>query len=131
MSCKINFLFIKIYIDQNKGLSCWLNHKLRTRLAIFFNDQVNEDKVYKISYCHCVKSVQIRSFFWSVLSRIRTEYAVSLRTQSECRKYGPEKPPYLNTFRAVCDTPLLLIHFHQCPTFCVNFIKVYRPFILF
>ena len=38
--------------------------------------------------CHCVKSVQMRSFFWSVFSRIRTEYgyAVFLRTQSECGK---------------------------------------------
>ena len=37
---------------------------------------------------HCVKSVQIRSFFWSVFSCIQTEY-------------GPEKTPYLDTFRAV------------------------------
>ena len=29
---------------------------------------------------HCVKSVQIRSFFWSVFSRIRTEYGEILRT---------------------------------------------------
>ena len=36
---------------------------------------------------HCVKSVQIRRFFWSVFSRIRTEYGeISLRIQSECRK---------------------------------------------
>ena len=28
---------------------------------------------------HCVKSVQIRSFFWSVFSRIRTEYGEMLR----------------------------------------------------
>ena len=40
-----------------------------------------------ISY-HCVKSVQIRSFLWSVFSRIRTEY-------------GPEKTPYLDTFHDV------------------------------
>ena len=98
MSCKINFLFIKSYIDQNKGLSCWLNHKLRTRLAIFLNDQVNEDKVYKISYCHCVKSVQTRSFFWSVLSRIRTEHAVFLRTQSECRKIRTRKTSVFKHF---------------------------------
>ena len=39
-------------------------------------------------YQHCVKSVQIRSFFWSVFSRIRTEY-------------GPEKTPYLDTFDAM------------------------------
>ena len=25
-------------------------------------------------HSHCVKSAQIRSFFWSVFSRIRTEY---------------------------------------------------------
>ena len=37
---------------------------------------------------HCVKSVQIRNFFWSVFSRIRTE----------C---GLEKTPYLNTFHSV------------------------------
>ena len=30
---------------------------------------------------HCVKSVQIQSFFWSVFSRIRTEY-VYLRSKS-------------------------------------------------
>ena len=37
---------------------------------------------------HCVKNVQIRSFFWSVFSRIRTEYE-------------PEKTLYLGTFHAV------------------------------
>ena len=35
-----------------------------------------------------MKSVQIRSFFWSAFSRIRTEY-------------GPEKTPYLDTFHTV------------------------------
>ena len=44
---------------------------------------------------HCVKSVQIRSFFWSVFSRIRTEYGeiheVSLRIQSECGKIRTSK----------------------------------------
>ena len=29
---------------------------------------------------HCVKSVQIRSFFWSVFSRIQTEYGEILRS---------------------------------------------------
>ena len=40
---------------------------------------------------HCVKNVQIRSFFWSVFSRIRTEYGVSLRIQSECGKTRTRK----------------------------------------
>ena len=30
-------------------------------------------------YLHCVKSAQIQSFFWSVFSRIRTEYREILR----------------------------------------------------
>ena len=34
---------------------------------------------------HCVKSVQIRSFFWSVFSRIRTVFSLN------AGKYGPEK----------------------------------------
>ena len=37
---------------------------------------------------HCVKSVQIRSFFCSVFSRIRT---LSLRIQSECWKIRTRK----------------------------------------
>ena len=37
---------------------------------------------------HCVKSVQIRSFFWSVFSR-------------NAGKYGPEKALYLDTFHTV------------------------------
>ena len=40
---------------------------------------------------HCVKSVQIGSFFWSVFSRIWIEY----------EKYGPEKTPYLDIFHEV------------------------------
>ena len=35
---------------------------------------------------HCVKSVQIRSYFWSVFSRNPIEYFVSLQIQSECGK---------------------------------------------
>ena len=39
---------------------------------------------------HCVESVQIRSYFWSVFSCIRNT-----------GKYGPEKTPYLDAFHAV------------------------------
>ena len=37
---------------------------------------------------HCVKSVQIRSFFWAVFSCIRTEYPIFGLNMG---KYGPEK----------------------------------------
>ena len=43
-------------------------------------------------YCnifHCVKSVQIRIFFWSVFSYIRTEY--NLRVQSKYKKIRTRK----------------------------------------
>ena len=39
---------------------------------------------------HRMKSVQIRSFFWSVFSSIRTEYGVFVISPNE-GKYGPEK----------------------------------------
>ena len=56
---------------------------------------------------HCVKSVQVRSFFWSVFFRIRTEYerygeirSISL-IQSECGKIRTRNTPYLDTFHAM------------------------------
>ena len=50
---------------------------------------------------HCVKRVQIRSFFWSVFSCIRTEYGGKIRTR---------RTPYLVTFYAVNRT---LVHFSK------------------
>ena len=52
---------------------------------------------------HYLKSVQIRSFFWSVFSHIRTEY-VNLRILSEYGKKRTRKTPYLHTFHAVTIT---------------------------
>ena len=50
---------------------------------------------------HYVKSFQIQGFSWSLFSRIWTQYFVSLRIQSNCGKYGPEKTSCLDTFHAV------------------------------
>ena len=50
---------------------------------------------------HYVKSVQIRSFFWSGFSRIQTEYGEIHVFSLNAGKYGPEKAPYLDTFQAV------------------------------
>ena len=55
-------------------------------------------------------SIQIRSFFWSVFPRIRTEYGEILYVyytpylsafSPNVVKYGPEKIPYLDTFHVV------------------------------
>ena len=47
---------------------------------------------------HCVKSVQISSFFWSVSSRIWIYLSVF---SSNAGKYGPGKTLYLDTFHTV------------------------------
>ena len=50
---------------------------------------------------HCLKSVQIRSFFWSVLSRIQIEYVYLSVFSLNAGKNGPEKTAYLDTFHVV------------------------------
>ena len=50
---------------------------------------------------HCVKSVQIRSFFWSVFPAFglnAERYKVSLRIQSECGKIRTRKNPVSGHF---------------------------------
>ena len=51
---------------------------------------------------HRVKSVQIRSFFWFVFSRIRTEYgeiqSIYLHIQSECGKITTRKNSVFELF---------------------------------
>ena len=50
------------------------------------------------------KKYSYLEFFWSVFSRIRTEYGemgVSLRIQSECRKIQTRKTRHMDTFHAV------------------------------
>ena len=54
--------------------------------------------IYAFAYHkHCVKSVQIRSFFRSVFSRIW----IRVRIQYEYEKMQTKKPPYLDTFHTV------------------------------
>ena len=51
-------------------------------------------KRHRLSYSmtHCVKSVQIRSYFWSVFSCIWTKYGLNIG------KYKPEITPYLDFY---------------------------------
>ena len=67
--------------EINKSRSDSLNFKI-----------LNFNGLNILQKCYCVKSVQIRSFFWSVFSRIRTEYRA-------------EKTSYLDNFQAVCLLP--------------------------
>ena len=64
------------------------------------------DETFKINKgLHCVKCVQIRSFFWSIFSRIRTVYGEILRIS-----------PYSVRIRENTDQKKLRIwtHFTQC-----------------
>ena len=60
-------------------------------IPIIFHLTIHYVTTIGIITSHCMKSVQIRSYFWSVFSCIRTKY----------RKYGPEITPYLDIFHAV------------------------------
>ena len=64
-------------------------------------------KIVYILWNHCLKSVQIRSFFWSVFSSFSPNPG----------NYGPEKTPYLYTIHRV---DVLMLPF-AC---CNNLIKI-------
>ena len=61
---------------------------------------------FNISLYHCVKSVQIRGYFWPLFSCIRTECRDLFRKSPyvfspNTGKYGPAISQYLDTFRSV------------------------------
>ena len=62
---------------------------------------------------HCMESVQIRSFFWSIFSCIRTEYSVNLLIQSECRKTRTRRNSVLGHFSRCINFEIFL----KCPHF--------------
>ena len=59
---------------------------------------------------HCVKSVQIRIYFWPVFSCIWTNTENDLSVFSpNTGKYGPEITSYLDTFHAVNSSLIIFI----------------------
>ena len=84
-------------------------------------------KTEKTSKTHCVKSVQIRSYFWSVFSCIRTEYGEILYLSvfsPNAGKYRPEMTPYLDTFRAVTLTQYIPVSFiHLFPIYKISIVE--------
>ena len=69
-------------MKKNNSIISWISIKV----SLFENFKAT--LIPLVHHFHFAKCVQTRSFFWSVFSRIRTEY-------------GPEKIPYLDTFHAV------------------------------
>ena len=87
--CKHNFFHSNFILDS----IC--NHCVTEKLDLnYFNipHKISTICLVRIPcILRCLKSDQVRSFFWSVFSRIRTEYAVFLRIQSECGKIRTRK----------------------------------------
>ena len=108
MPKKVNFFLIDNYKNNLQDTS-YIQvepHKLLTNLISCFISYFTKKPLETAHAClifcnsHCMKSVQIRSFFWSVFSRIRTEYgeiqsisrhSASFRIQSECGKIWTRK----------------------------------------
>ena len=67
---KIKKIFIRVKI--------FVNLEAHKRQQNLFMKSINNANT------HCMKNVQIQRFFWSVFSRIRTEYGEILRIQSDC-----------------------------------------------
>ena len=77
----------------------------KTSENLWFSDVFGGHGKKSVERNHCVKSVQIRSFFWSIFSCIQTEYGdllrkflYSVRIQEN---KDQKKPPYLDTFHVV------------------------------
>ena len=90
-----------------KGLTSQVGKPVELQFCEYANIAISDAQITCIvAHCHCVKSVQILSYFWSVFSYIRTECG-EIRYLSvfspNTGKYGPEITPYLDTFHAVCN----------------------------
>ena len=74
---------------------CSTNNKVN---VIIENLKKQKKTTVHAKSCHCVKSVQMRSYFWSYFP------VFGLTTEIYCPnagKYGPEITPYLDAFHAV------------------------------
>ena len=89
-----------LYLAYNsKSKQCY-NEKTS---VYFFNEQTKILVDFHISISvHCVKSVQIQSYFWSIFSCIGQISIFSPNTG----KYRPEITPYLDTFHAVVPSTI-------------------------
>ena len=88
-----NVIFCEVCNTWKTRKHCWqilaTRYLYQEQLQTFLN--FITQKYYSLSSFHCVKRVQIRSFFCSVFSCIWTEY----------RKIRTRKRLYLNPFHAV------------------------------
>ena len=70
------FLLLTLNMDLPSGELCRLWRQLVALLAAFWRVSQTSMMMFfcENSVRHCMKSVQVRSYFWSVFSCIRTKY---------------------------------------------------------
>ena len=95
---KTDFFSVARQLPSNCVCKYYLNFLLDLKsdleINFMFFHSVQDVFPIKSPKLHCVKSVQIRSFFWTV-------YGVFLRIQSECEKIRTRKASNTDTFHAV------------------------------
>ena len=82
------FLLLTLNMDLPSGELCRLWRQLAALLAAFWRVSQTSMMMFfcENSVRHCMKSVQVRSYFWSVFSCIRTEYGDLRSIHCEYRK---------------------------------------------
>ena len=83
----------------------------------FFTEHLRWSFAFTFNPLHYVKSVQIRSFFWSVFSCIYSVFSPNIG------KYGQEKAPYLDIFHTVL-VPRILKRSHINKQTCSSKLQV-------
>ena len=76
-----------------------------------------------VNIIHCFKKCPYSEFFWSVFSRIRTQYGEIRSIQSECRKIRTRKTPNTYTSHAVIQLRLVFIPYLH---FMISFGEILR-----
>ena len=92
LSCRLTFLvwlwMNRSQVAQNRSYDGLIS-KMARNISVFADFEMSEIRIFlknsyttytRLTMTHCVKNVQIRSFFWSVFSRFRTE-DVKIRTR--------------------------------------------------
>ena len=80
-----------IWMCHSRTINNKISYLQERCLRVIYNDKVSSFKeLLERNKSHCVKSVQIRSFFWSLFSRIRTEcifpYSIRMRENTDQKK---------------------------------------------
>ena len=109
------------YFKKN---SRWCNFPLENNLIHWNKDLLMNQHSIILSHYHCVKSIQIRIFFWSVFPVFglnAENYGVNLRIQCEYRKTRTRKNAVFGHFSRSVYNPIFHLispHFIFATTSC-------------